>query len=706
VLTGKIAISGSATDTISGIAKINFLVDGVVQAALTPPSFSSTFNTAVLTDGPHNFSAQAVNNAGTAGPASSAIQAIVENVPLSVTITSPLNGAYFKGQVAVTATASEAVQNITFTLGSQMVTATASPYQATLSLSGVPDGPQIITATATDFGGASASSTVTINVKQTPPAAPNANLIFAEPPNSGVSLVYGSPGAVSGGGLVINVIDTVSQATATATSAGDGSFATNIAAAVNDTLSLTATDVVGNVSAPTLITVRSTQSLPPSSGNTSLVYQGDLVDLVGGGSNGLSPAPNGQLNAVFTLSLNIGQGLTRTISYIALAGPQTVSTQSSNLGVAADVGGPLLNGTNGQINFPVTTGATLTLFAVDNGFIEPGATYTASAAFTDGSQFVATYTYVAPANRQYVAHSSTITANPATLVVNGTTPATSIITVTNIRDINGTIVPDGANIALSAANMATVNPAGTPVPSAGGAFIDGITATNNPNFQVYTIRNGTVTATYSSQSVTATPITGTLAVIQMQAADANYNVLGTRVVSCQDLNIRASTDTAIVSVSPGSLYADRGNHLSQVTVVLTDGNGNVLPDGTHAAISVQSEQSLAGGFYVLSAGGSLLNIPAYPNNSNYALGTMSGGQIVFEYSDSGVYQGRNQTSPAIIQVVPLSNGNISSINAIGTADITLVGAAIADINPSQPSVPQVSPAEPLQVTIQDVHDAR
>jgi hypothetical protein len=706
VLTGQIAISASATDTISGIAKINFLVDGVVQAALTPPSFSATFNTAALPDGPHNFSVQAVNNAGTTGPASATVQADVENVPLSVTISSPLNGAYFKTQVVVTATASEPVQNITFTLGSQTITATASPYQATLSLTGVPDGPQIITATATDFGGASASTTVTIDVKQTPPSAPNANLIFAEPPNNGVSLVYGSPGAVSGGSLTINVIDTVSQAAAVANSASDGSFATNIVAAVNDTLSLTATDVVGNVSVPTLITVRQTQSLPPSSGNTSLVYQGDLVDLVGGGSNGLSPAPNGQLNAVFTLSLNIGQGLTRTISYITLAGPQTVSTQSSNLGVAADVGGPLLNGTNGQITFPVTTGATLTLFAVDNGFIQAGATYTATAAFTDGSQFTAIYTYVAPANRQYVAHSSTITANPSTVLVNGSTPATSIITVTNIRDINGTIVPDGANIALSAANMATVNPAGTPVPSAGGAFIDGTTAANNPNFQVYTIKNGTVTATYSSQSVTATPITGTYAVVQMQAADANYNVLGTRVVSSQDINIRASTDTAIVSVSPGSLYADRGNHLSQVTLVLRDGNGNVLPDGTQAAITAQSYVSTANSSYIVSAGGSLLNIPAYPSNGNYALGTMSGGQIAFEYSDANVYQGTNVISPAVIQVLPVTNGNISSGNAIGTADITLVGAAIADIDPVQPSVPQVSPAEPLQVTIQDVHDAR
>jgi hypothetical protein len=706
VLKGQIAVTGSASDSISGIAQINFLVDGVVQLALTGPGFSAPFNSATVSDGPHNFTVQAVNNAGTTGAASASVQAIVENVPLSVSIASPLNGAPFKGQVVVTATASEPVQKVTFTLGTQTVTATSSPYQGTLSLMGVPDGLQTITATAYDYAGDTAFTAVSVDVMQTPPAAPNGNLIFAEPPSNGISLVHGSAGAVTLGGLFVSVTDTVSHTIAApATSAGDGSFATNIVAAVGDTLSLTAADAVGNLSAPTLITVRQTASLPPSSGNTSLIYQGDLVDLVGGGSNGLSP--DGQLDAVFTLSVNVGQGLTRTISYISLVGPQTRSTQSSNLGVAPDVGGPLLNGTNGQINFPVTSGATLTLVATDNGLIQAGSVYTVTAAFTDGSKFVATYTYVAPANRQYVAHSATITANPEAVVVNGATPSTSTITITNIRDIDGTVVPDGANIALSAANMASVNPAGTPVPSAGGVFTDGIPAANNPNFQVYTIRNGTVTATYSTQSVTPTPISGALAVIQMEAADANNNVLGTRVVSSQDLNIRSSTDTAIVSVSSGSLYADRGDHRSHVTVVLRDSTGKVLPDGTQAAISVQQYQSIVGGYYVPSAGGALINVPVYPNNGNYALGTMSGGQISFDYTDSGVYQGTNRSSPAVIQVVPVnSSGNISSINAIGTGDITLVGAAIADINPVQPSVPQVSPAEPLQVTIQDVHDAR
>jgi len=707
-LKGVITISATATDSVSGIASIDFLVDGAVQAVLAAPGFTVSYNTAQLPDGPHNFAVQAVDGAGTLGPVSAAIQAYVENQTLSVSISSPFANATFKTQVAVTAVPSAPVQKATFSLGSQTVTVTSAPYQATLSLAGVPDGPQVITVTVTDFVNDVATATVTINVLQTPPSAPNANLIFAEPPSSGSSLVHGLAGAISSTGQTVNITDTVSNTTATATVAAAGSFATNIVAAIGDTLSLTATDIVGNVSAATLITVRSTPSLPASSGSTSLMYQGDLVDRVG-----LTPgsfSPDGQLDAVFTLSISIGDDITRTLSSVTLVGnglARSTQVGSTPLGVAADVGSPLLNSPSGPVSFPITTGATLTLFAGDSGFIQPGDTYTATAAFSDGSTFVGTYTIVAPANQQYVAHSSTITANPATVVVTGSTPSTSTITITNIRDINGNAVPDGANIALSATSMASVNPAGTPIPSAGGTFTDGTPAANNANFSVYTIHDGSVTATYATQPVTPTPISGALAVIQMQAADANDNVLGTRAVSTQDVNIRASTDTAIVSVSPGSLYADRGDRRSHVVIVVFDGSGNVLPDGTQVAISVAPDASIVNNSYVSSAGGSLLNAAVSPNGTAFVLGTMSGGHIALDYSDSGVAVGTNQTQEAVVQVLPVnSQGDVSVSNAIGTADITLVGASGADIDPAQPSVPQVSPAEPLQVRVQDVHDAR
>ena len=707
-LTGVIAISASASDPVSGIAKINLLVDGTVRAVLAASSFATSFNTAAIPDGPHNFSVQAVSNAGTNGPSSTSIQAFVENVPLSVSITSPLSGATFKTQVTVMAAPSSPVQKVTFSLGTQSIVVTTAPYQATLSLSGVADGPQIITAAVVDYVGNSASSAVTVNVLQTLPAPPNANLIFAEPPSSGISLVHGLSGAVSRSGLVVTATDTVTHSTATATSAADGSFAESLTASVNDTVSLTATDIVGNVSTPTLISVRQTPSLPPASGSTTLMYQGGLVDRVGLTAGNLTP--DGQNDAVFTLSITIGDNITRTISYIDLqTGTSLRSTRSGNvpLGVAADVGSPLLNSPSGPISFPVTTGATLTLFAGDGGFIQPGATYTATAAFTDGSKFVGTFMIVAPADQQYVAHSSTITGNPATVIVNGSTPGTSTITISNIRDINGTVVPDGAKIALTASSMASVNPAGTPIPSAGGVFTDGTPAANNSNFVVYTILNGSVTATYSSQPVTPTPLTGALAVIQMQGADANNNVLGTRAVSTQDINIRSSSDTAIISVSPGSLYADRGDHRSHVTIVLRNSNGVVLPDGTRVAVSVAQGSSIIGCCYVSSAGGSLLNGAASPNGGSYVLGTMSGGHIALDYSDSGLGVGTNQTQTAVVQVLPVnSSGFISSSLAIGTATITLVGASGADIDPAQPSVPQVSPAEPLQIKVQDVHDAR
>jgi len=709
VLKGQIPVSASATDTVSGVAKINLLVDGVVQATLLGPSFAGNFDSSHIPDGPHSFAVQAVNNAGTSGTVSAAVQAFVENVQLSVSITSPTTGAPFKSQVTVTAVASEPVQKITFSLGTQTVTATASPYQGTLSLAGVADGPQIISVTATDFAGDVATTTVTIVVMQVPPAAPVANFIFAEPPTNGFSLVHGIAGAV-GRGLTLTIVDAVTHATSTAVASTDGSFATNVNAAVGDTLSLTATDAVGNVSSPTLVTVRSTPSLPPSAGNTSLVYQGNVVDRVGFAAGAF--APDGQADAVFTLSVSIGTGITRTISFITLqGGGQTRSTQagSTPLGVAADAGSPLLNGPTGPINFPVTGGATLTLIASDGGFIVPGTTYTATAAFTDGSRFVGTFTIVAPADKQYVAHSSTITANPATVVVNGVNAGASTITITNIRDINGTIVPDGGKIALSATNMATVNPAGTPIPSAGGIFTDGTTAANNPNFQVYTIQNGSVTAAYSSGSVAPASATGALAVVQMQAADANGNVLGMHAVSTQDINIRAAADTAIVSVAPASLYADRGDHRSHITIVLKDASGNILPDGTRASVTVAPGGSIFGGgcCFVQSAGGSLLNGAPSPSGPNYVLGTMSGGKIVLDYTDGGIFVGVNQTNPAVVQILPVNaNGSNASSNTIGTASITLVGAAGADINPAQPSVPQVSPAEPLLVQIQDAHDAR
>jgi hypothetical protein len=153
---------------------------------------------------------------------------------------------------------------VQFTLGSQTITVTSAPYQATFSLASLPDGQQIITANATGFANETASATIAINVKQTPPPAPNAGLINAEPPSNGFSLVHGSATSVEAGDQV-QITDTNSNRLVTTNAAADGSFSTNIAAVAGDVLSIVTVDVVGNQSPATSITVRHIASLPPVS---------------------------------------------------------------------------------------------------------------------------------------------------------------------------------------------------------------------------------------------------------------------------------------------------------------------------------------------------------------------------------------------------------------------------------------------------------
>src|SRR5260370_42064559 len=93
------------------------------------------------------------------------------------------------------------------------------------------------------------------------------------------------------------------------------------------------------------------------------------------------------------------------------------------------------------------------------------------------------------------------------------------------------------------------------------------------------MRNGTVTESCSSDVVNPGPLYGALAVVQLQAADANGNVLGTQAVGTIDINIRSSADQAIVMQAPDSLYADGGDHRSHFTIQLKDASGNPLPDG-------------------------------------------------------------------------------------------------------------------------------
>jgi len=705
VLKGTVPVLLSATDATSGVAIIDLLVDGNVLAHTAPP-FQLSLNSVTIADGNHTLTARATDVAGNVGAQGPAVHVVVDNVPLAVSFTSPASGAPFNSQFTTTATTNKATQRVDFTFAGQVISSTSSPFTATLSVVNVPEGSQTITAQAFDFAGNSATATRPIVVDRTPPPAPNSSLINAEPPVGGFSQVHGLVGSVEAL-ATLQITNVTHPASATASVNGDGTFSTNIAGSVDDTLSLVAVDGAGNRSPTALISVRTTSSLPPTTGNTSLNFAGDLTDRVGTAAAALTP--DGTLDAVFTLSVNIGSGATRTLSRIDLSnGSATHSAFAGSVpvGVSSDAASPFLNRADGSISINITSGATLTLITPDNGFMQPGLTYTVTASFTDGSKFVGTFLFVALDDRQLVAHSATITANPPMVTSSPTVPGTSTITITNIRDINGTLVPDGNNIALSATNGASHNGFGDAIPSAGGTILDGVPAANNVNFKIFTISGGSVTATYSSQSINPAAITGSIAVIQMQAADSAGNVLGTEVMATEDINVRAVTDRVIAGGTPGSIYADTGDHRSHMTVLVRDAQGNPVPDGTKIAVSAASGASVFGCCFLGTIGGTVIGGIASPNGAQYRVFTTTSGSFQFDYSDSGLSAGVHQAHTATIAFMNTNPDNTVNVTAIGTANVTLVGAAAAEMSASMNPVQLISPSVPVMIDIHHVHDAR
>jgi hypothetical protein len=395
VLVGAVPLSATALDLGSGVREIRIANDGVTVLTVVEPTFAGTLASTAFSEGSHLLTARAVDRAGNLGPSGPVVSVFVNNQPIQVAITAPPPGTRVQQAVAVTATASEPIARMVFSIDeattSDDVVDDLPPYATTLDLSGRPEGSVIIAARAEGFIGDSGSATREVSVDRSAPAAPNAALIFAEPPDNGVSFVHGDPGAVESLSRVIatNVRTSVS---ASNLSAVDGSFSLPLGGIVGDTVSLVAQDAAGNTSAPSTVVIRSITTLPPK--DALLRFEGVLVDRVGAGTPAL--LPDGKRDVVFTLEFSLGANITRHLSFVDLEGPRNLSTRpevGATLGVVkSELGAAFLNGADGQVEAPLTASVALLLFAPVEGLLQAGATYRVATAFTDGSRFIGTFT--------------------------------------------------------------------------------------------------------------------------------------------------------------------------------------------------------------------------------------------------------------------------------------------------------------------------
>src|SRR5207244_8919571 len=107
-LSGTVSVSANASDN-AGVVGVQFQLDGVNLGAEVPSSpYSVSWNTTTAPTGSHTLTAIARDAAGNR-TTSNAVTVAVDNTAPTLSIMSPVNGAFLTGTISVSATASDNV---------------------------------------------------------------------------------------------------------------------------------------------------------------------------------------------------------------------------------------------------------------------------------------------------------------------------------------------------------------------------------------------------------------------------------------------------------------------------------------------------------------------------------------------------------------------------------------------------------------------
>ena len=362
-------------------------------------------------------------------------------------------------------------------------------------------------------------------------------------------------------------------------------------------------------------------------------------------------------------------------------------------GCVFSVGGQVLNGATSP------SGSIFKVFTVESGQIAvaygdqgltsvPGQTQFANLVLLPsdaaGNRIGSTAFAVTPV-RLVGLTSGSATVSPAAVFADGSDQRTTV-TMSGFKDAAGQPVPDGTMIAVSAGNCWSFYPVGGCVFSAGGKVIGPSPAPFDASARLFPLVNGQVVFQYSSEGVSVATGQQT-AIVQAVPVTPQGNRISNTALATVPVQLLAQ-GSAVVAVTPVDLFADGRDFRSQVVVsglVQSDGVTPV-PDGTKVGLSAANCAAFFNvGGCVFSAGGSIHSAgttpgdgTVAPNNANYKIFTVAGGQVQAVYSDAGVVTQLNQTQTARVAVVPASNAGLTlSSTALGVGSVQLRGMVSA-----------------------------
>ncbi|MFP5246348.1 MAG: hypothetical protein ACLGH0_06605, partial [Thermoanaerobaculia bacterium] len=273
------------------------------------------------------------------------------------------------------------------------------------------------------------------------------------------------------------------------------------------------------------------------------------------------------------------------------------------------------------------------------------------------------------------AATSEVSVSPETVPYVFPNPPVVQVDVHHAHDARAKLVPDGANLLVSAASGASISGCCF-VGSAGGTIAGGTVSPTSNTYKYFPLVSSFFRTTWTQQGVQQVNSgEEKTSVVQVLSGDNSGARIDQRLVGSAQIKVLGPMN-ARGSAEQGSIFGD-GN--LQTTTVrfehILDTHGNPLPDGSKVVVSATSGVTFVGCCFIGSAGGQILNGDPSPT-ANFKVFTIDNGGIDVTYGNQGIVSGPTETKTANVVLAQAgASGERLSQLALGIVPVQTVGTA-------------------------------